>query len=142
MTEWSTVVAGILVGIGVAFDLFGCIGLVRLPDVFTRLQASTKCVTLGTCLILLGVVAASGFTPTSAKALLCAAFIFVTCPTAAHALARGSYRAGIKPSPSKFDAYCADAPERCSETVVNGNGTGGADEDSDGPRIRAENAKA
>ena len=43
-----------IIGIGLAFDLFGCIGLVRLPDVYNRAQAATKCVTLGTCMILVG----------------------------------------------------------------------------------------
>ncbi len=44
----------ILIALGVLFDLFGCVGLVRLPDVYNRIQASTKCVVLGTTLILLG----------------------------------------------------------------------------------------
>ena len=45
----------ILISIGVLFNLFGCIGLIRLPDVYNRLQSATKCVTLGTCSILAGV---------------------------------------------------------------------------------------
>jgi len=101
----SEVAAVLLITAGIAFDLLGCVGLVRLPDVFTRLQASTKCVTLGTCLILLGVICASGVGPTAAKALVCAAFVLITCPTAAHALARGAYKSGIKPSPSVVDRY-------------------------------------
>ena len=40
----------ILIAIGVLFDIFGCIGLIRLPDVYNRIQSSTKCVTVGTCL--------------------------------------------------------------------------------------------
>jgi multicomponent Na+:H+ antiporter subunit G len=106
--------AGLAIVGGVAFDFFGCVGLVRLPDVYTRLQASTKCVTLGTCLILLGVViqtAGSGDWPAAVKALVCAAFVLVTCPTAAHALARGAYRAGIRPSPSVVDRYAEKVDE-------------------------------
>ena len=52
MTE---TVAIVIISVGVLFDLLGCVGLLRLPDVYTRLQASTKCVTLGTCLILIGI---------------------------------------------------------------------------------------
>ena len=37
----------ILIGIGLLFNFFGCIGLIRFPDVYTRLQASAKCVTSG-----------------------------------------------------------------------------------------------
>ncbi len=81
--------------VGVLFDLFGCIGLVRLPDIYNRLQASTKCVTLGTCLILLSVII-MGSGSASMKALLCALFILITAPTAAHALSRASHIAGIK----------------------------------------------
>jgi len=86
------------IGIGLAFDLFGCIGLVRLPDVYNRAQAATKCVTLGTCMILLG-VAFWGFGladwSMGIKALLCAAFILLTSPVAAHAICRGAYISGV-----------------------------------------------
>ena len=71
---------------GLAFDIVGCIGLVRLPDVYNRLQAGTKCVTLGTFLILLGVVLRFGFGSMGWKALLCLWFIAMTSPTAAHAI--------------------------------------------------------
>jgi len=86
----------VLIGVGVLFDLLGCLGLVRFPDVYNRLQAGTKCVTLGTCLILLSVPFLAGWNATGIKAVLCAAFILVTSPTGAHALARGSHRFGVK----------------------------------------------
>ena len=85
----------IIIGIGVFFDLFGCIGLVRLPDVYTRLQAATKCVTLGTCMILIGVFFYMGWSPAGIKSLLCAGFVLVSSPTAAHAIARGAYKSGV-----------------------------------------------
>jgi multicomponent Na+:H+ antiporter subunit G len=81
--------------IGGLFNLFGCIGLVRLPDVYNRLQASTKCVTLGTCCMLLGVLI-SGPVNISLKAFLTIIFILITGPTAAHALSRASIKSGIK----------------------------------------------
>ncbi len=84
----------ILVGVGLAFDLFGCIGLIRMPDLYLRLQTATKCVTLGTCSILFGtflVVGPAG----GLKALLCMLFIVLTNPVAAHAIARSAHRAGI-----------------------------------------------
>ena len=66
-----TDIAGyILIVIGILFDVFGCIGLVRLPDVYNRLQASTKCVTLGTILLLFGVALVSASGPTSVKAII------------------------------------------------------------------------
>lgn len=92
MNEWIGI--GII-ALGVAFDLLGCVGLLRLPDVYSRLQAATKCVTLGTCSILIGVFVMAGFTATGFKALLCAIFVLLTAPVAAHALARGAHRAGF-----------------------------------------------
>ena len=87
--------AFIAIGLGLAFDVFGCIGLLRLPDVYTRLQASTKCVTLGTCLILFGVFLYAGLSSTGGKALICLVFVLLTLPAGAHALARGAYKYGI-----------------------------------------------
>lgn len=85
-----------LIVVGLAFDLFGCIGLVRLPDVYNRLQAATKCVTLGTCLILIGVLVHAGISPLGVKALLCAIFVVLTSPVGAHALARGAHISGVR----------------------------------------------
>ncbi len=87
--------AFILLALGLAFDLLGCIGLVRLPDVYNRLQAGTKCVTLGTFLLLAGVVVRFGFGAMGWKALLCIWFIAMTSPTAAHAIARAAHRSGV-----------------------------------------------
>ena len=93
MTE---IIGYILVTIGILFNIFGCIGLVRFPDVYNRLQAATKCVTLGTFLLLVGVALASGSGAISAKAIVCGVFILITSPTAAHAIAKGSHAAGVE----------------------------------------------
>lgn len=82
--------------IGLVFDFFGCLGLIRLPDLYNRLQAATKCVTLGTCGILFGLFLFKGFTAAGLKALLCILFIILTAPVSAHALARGAHKSGVK----------------------------------------------
>ena len=106
----SATSALIVMAIGLCFDLVGCIGLVRLPDVYTRLQASTKCVTLGTFLILIGVVIRFGFDSMGWKAILCLWFIAMTSPTAAHAIARGAHKAGFELwSGSVGDRYAEDS---------------------------------
>jgi multicomponent Na+:H+ antiporter subunit G len=92
----TDIIGYILITIGILFDIFGCIGLVRFPDVYNRLQASTKCVTLGTILLLIGVAVISGLGAISAKAIICAVFILITSPTAAHAIAKGAYASGVK----------------------------------------------
>lgn len=104
-----------LIGIGLAFDLFGCIGLVRLPDIYNRAQAATKCVTLGTCTILAGVaVQAFGAetVPTlmGVKAIICIAFILLTSPVGAHAICRGARVSGVRLwEGSVEDAFAARA---------------------------------
>jgi len=105
----NEIIGMVFIVIGLAFNFFGCLGLLRLPDVYNRLQAATKCVTLGTASILVGVMLFKGFGATSLKALLCMAFILLTAPVSAHALARGAYLAGVKLCKrSVADAYGED----------------------------------
>ena len=90
-------VGAVLIIIGMIFDFFGCVGLIRFPDVYGRLQASAKCITLGTCGILFGTFLFKGLTATGIKALLCLLFIILTAPVSAHVLARSAYFSGVKP---------------------------------------------
>jgi len=105
----SNIIGLVFIAIGIMFDLLGCLGLVRLPDVYNRLQAATKCVTLGTCSILFGTFLVVGFTAAGMKALLCIGFLVLTAPVAAHAVARGAHRAGVKLwEKSVVDKYAKD----------------------------------
>lgn len=98
-----------LIVIGVLFDLLGCIGLVRLPDVYNRIQASTKCVVLGTTLSLLGAMIWLGTAPVIIKGLICILFVQITSSTAAHALARAAHRSGVPlAEESVVDRYAED----------------------------------
>jgi multicomponent Na+:H+ antiporter subunit G len=92
----SEIIGKILIFVGLFFDFIGCLGLVRFPDVYNRLQASTKCVTFGTCSILFGTFLILGVTATGIKALLCIFFLLLTAPAGAHAIARGSQKAKVK----------------------------------------------
>jgi len=101
-----------LIAIGVLFDISGCIGLVRLPDVYNRIQASTKCVVLGTVFILLGCVIWLDMLSATVKGLLCILFILITSATAAHALARAAHRSGVPLcKQSVVDHYADDLRE-------------------------------
>jgi multicomponent Na+:H+ antiporter subunit G len=105
----SETVGLILLVVGILFDLVGCIGLVRLPDIYNRLQAATKCVTLGTCMILLSVFFYTGIGSIGIKALLCIWFVLITSPTGAHAIARAAHRSGIRLwKGSVLDKYAED----------------------------------
>jgi multicomponent Na+:H+ antiporter subunit G len=98
-----------MIVIGVLFDISGCVGLVRLPDVYNRIQASTKCVVLGTVLILLGAVVWLGSLHAILKGLMCILFILITSSTAAHALASAAHQSGVPLDESSIvDRYAED----------------------------------
>jgi multicomponent Na+:H+ antiporter subunit G len=99
----------VLMGIGIAFNFFGCLGLLRFPDIYNRLQAGTKCVTFGTIFMLIGVLVYTGFTALGIKAVLCLVFILITSPTAAHAISRGAHHSRVALwKKSVLDAYQRD----------------------------------
>jgi multicomponent Na+:H+ antiporter subunit G len=105
----TNIIGYFLMIVGTLFDVFGCIGLVRFPDVYNRLQAATKCVTLGTILLLIGAGLVSGDASTIAKAVICSVFILLTSPTAAHAIAKGSHSSGVQLwEKSVIDKYAED----------------------------------
>ncbi len=81
--------------LGLFFFGVGVIGLLRLPDVYTRLHATTKCDTLGAGLVLLAVILNQGFTMASVKLALMILFIWFTNPTAAHIIAKAARSVGI-----------------------------------------------
>jgi len=82
--------------IGLFFDLFGTLGLIRFPDLYNRLQASTKCVTFGTGSILFGSFLILGFNSAGIKCLFGIIFIVLTAPVSAHALSKSAHMSGIK----------------------------------------------
>ncbi len=83
----------VLIGIGTAFLFLGGLGIFRLPDVYNRLQAGTKCTTLGAFASIIGV----GFVHPAwlLKTIVIAVFILLTNPISTHALARASYKRGV-----------------------------------------------
>lgn len=85
-----------LVG-GSVFSLIGMIGVLRFPDVYSRMHAASLIETLGVGLILLGLVLQAGLSLISVKLALIFIFLFFTNPTTTHALARALIHAGIKP---------------------------------------------
>ena len=87
-----TWLAVVLVSAGVFFLLMGGIGLLRFPDFYTRLHAAGKCDTLGSLLVFLGLAVYQGVDLASAKILLIGLFIFLTSPTATHAMACAAHR--------------------------------------------------
>ncbi len=89
---------------GVFFVLAGAVGVIRLPDFYTRLHAAGMTDTLGAEMIILGLMVQAGLTQTSLKLFLVAFILFLTSPAATHAVIGAAYNAGLKPLLGKFRA--------------------------------------
>jgi multicomponent Na+:H+ antiporter subunit G len=81
----------------VFFAIVAAVGLIRLPDIYSRTHAASKSETLGAILALGAVAASYGFDYNALKVVLLLLFMFLTNPTAAHAIARAARERGIEP---------------------------------------------
>jgi multicomponent Na+:H+ antiporter subunit G len=85
-----------LCGIGLFFTLSGVVGILRMPDVYCRIQCSSKTITMGALPALLGLVVAEGpFTAYGGRALVVTLLLAIVNPAASHALARAAYKVGV-----------------------------------------------
>ena len=82
---------------GGGFVVVGAIGVIRMPDFFTRQHAAGVTDTLGAGLLLLGLALQGGLTLVTAKLALIGIFLFFTSPTSSHALAQAALSSGVKP---------------------------------------------
>ncbi|MBE0467158.1 MAG: monovalent cation/H(+) antiporter subunit G [Candidatus Desulforudis sp.] len=82
---------------GFFFLLVGTVGVLRLPDFYTRMHAVGKCDTLGLLLCLVGLMVYEGVSLVSLKMLYIWVFILMASPTATHVFLRAALRAGLKP---------------------------------------------
>lgn len=89
-----TEIAAVLLLIGTIFCTLASVGLLRFPDVYTRLHAASKAGPLGAGLVLLAVAVASADLAIAIKAILGLVFLLATAPLAAHLLARAALKSG------------------------------------------------
>jgi multicomponent Na+:H+ antiporter subunit G len=116
-----TLIVYILLAIGIFFNILAGLGLLRFPDVYTRLHAGTKCTTFGSIFIIgsviilglktwyLGDMNGSVMAIHSAGALVA---ILLTNPTGAHALARAAHKSGVKPHNAIIDELDKKKPSK------------------------------
>jgi len=107
------VVIDLLIVLGLYFALAGTKGLLKMPDAFCRMQASTCITTLGTLGVVLGgalyAFCVMGSVSAGVKILLLGLLILVINPVGAHAIARGAYKSGIRPEKDmEIDDYRGD----------------------------------
>jgi multicomponent Na+:H+ antiporter subunit G len=86
-----------LATIGALFFLAGTLGLLRLPDFYTRVHAATKCDTVGAGAILLALVIHVMPHPEALKIIVLLILVLLSSPTSGHALARAAHDTGLKP---------------------------------------------
>jgi multicomponent Na+:H+ antiporter subunit G len=89
--SWISLTAGGL------FCIIGGIGMLRMPDFYTRLHAASVIETLGGGLILFGLLLQAGFTLVAVKLIIVGLLVFFASPTATHALAKAAMERGLKP---------------------------------------------
>ena len=97
MPDLAIIVSGVLLVIGGGFALVACVGLMRLPDIYTRAHAASKAGTLGSGLILLALALESEQFDVASRAIAGVVFLLLTAPVSAHLLARAAYIVGVKP---------------------------------------------
>lgn len=93
-TSW---ISGALILSGAFFYVVGAIGLVRMPDLFTRLHGASVLDTLGGSLMLVGMMVAGGFSLVTVKLVIILAVIIFTSPVATHALAQAALHSDVEP---------------------------------------------
>ena len=102
----------IFLAIGVFFNGLGSFGLIRFPDVYTRLHASTKCTTFGSIFTSLGVITygvyhwhvdSASYGVLAIHAFIALLALVITNPTGAHAIARAAHRSGVYPKRAVVD---------------------------------------
>ncbi|MEQ8334167.1 monovalent cation/H(+) antiporter subunit G [Nisaea sp.] len=91
LASWAFILAGVF------FIFTGTLGMLRLPDFYTRLHAAGITDTLGTELLLIAMMLQAGWSIVTIKLLMISLFIFFTSPTATHALANAANAVGLRP---------------------------------------------
>lgn len=97
MSGAADIIAGLMLVIGAFFALAAAIGIVRLPDLYTRMHAASKAGTLGSGLLLLALAVDADDLGIATRAVAGVLFLMLTAPISAHLLARAAYLAGLRP---------------------------------------------
>lgn len=92
----TNLLAVLLIILGVIFVLIAGIGVLRMPDIFLRMSASTKASTLGLMLILVGTALYFRTVGIASRAIATAIFVFLTAPVSAHLIGRAAYSDGVR----------------------------------------------
>lgn len=98
IVEIAQYASGILLVAGAAFGLLAAVGVLRLPDLYSRMHAASKAGIVGTGLIFVGIAVVSLDGAIILRAAIGILFLVLTTPVSAHLLARAAYFVGYRPS--------------------------------------------
>lgn len=98
-----TILATVLIIIGLLFLVVGAIGMLRLPDVFSRAHALSLTDSLGAVFVLAGLAVYEGFTINFLRIVVVLLLIYLMNPVISHATLRAAYRSGLRP-PAQEDS--------------------------------------
>ena len=107
MQVWLDGLSFVLFVGGGAFVLIGGVGVLRMPDLYTRMHAASLTDTMGTLLILGGVIVQAGLSLAAVKLVAIALFLLLTGPTATYALANAALLSGVRPNAQTLDGESA-----------------------------------
>jgi multicomponent Na+:H+ antiporter subunit G len=119
----NNLITSLLLLAGACFCLLGAVGIIRMPDIFTRLQAATKTGTLGVGFIMVAVMVHFQELGVTVRSLLVIGFLFLTAPIAAHVIARAAYfistplweKTAVDELKQAIDSRSSDAPRAASD---------------------------
>jgi multicomponent Na+:H+ antiporter subunit G len=103
MSEIQIAISVFLITLGIFFMFVGSVGILRLPDFYSRTHTISKGDTLGIFMVIIGLIVYEGFTQSSLKLLLIVFFIALSNPVGSHALAKAAFTKGLKPFLSEND---------------------------------------
>ncbi len=106
LISWALILAGSF------FTLVGAVGLLRMPDIYTRLHASGVLDPFGVSLILVGLMVQAGFTLVTVKLIFLVVLLLFTSPVSCHALARAALHHGIRPRLSETPPPSETSPSK------------------------------
>ena len=92
----TDIVCGVFMVVGTAFMFLGCLGILRMPDLLTRMQTATKPPTLGVFFLMASVALYFPDLGVTVRVLAITLFVFLTAPVSAHMIGRAGYQVGVK----------------------------------------------
>lgn|GEM_PF-1223097 len=108
-----TAIVIVLACVGLGFSLSGAVGILRMPDLYSRIQCSSKTITMGALPVLIALVVGEGLISSyTSRALLTGFLLLLLNPASSHALARAAYKAGVPMWSGAVRDEAAEARER------------------------------